>query len=249
VHTFVPELIIKEGATVVVLDDDSSIHQIWTGRFEKLLNPSYGIELKHFSTAQELIDWTKSQTDLNQSLYLIDFELIGDSKTGLDVIEDLGIGKASILVTSRFEEDQIRIRCQKAGVRFIPKGLAAFVPIVLSKKTVTLSTQAVLIDDSPLNRMSWELYAKRSGINLMTFATSDEMLNVVSQLDLATPLFFDSELAEGKRGEIEAKKFYDLGFHSIYLTTGHEPEFFSNLPWIKNILGKAFPKDLFETLT
>jgi signal transduction histidine kinase len=45
-HWFVPELIVPEGSTVVVLDDDSSIHQIWTGRFEKLLRPYHEIVIK-----------------------------------------------------------------------------------------------------------------------------------------------------------------------------------------------------------
>jgi hypothetical protein len=82
-------------------------------------------------------------------------------------------------------------------------------------------------------------------VGLLTFNDPDELLRVIHQLALTTPLFFDSELANEKKGEMESKKFYDLGFRNIYLTTGHDPECFPELPWIKEILGKSFPKQLF----
>jgi hypothetical protein len=256
-HWFVPELIVPEGSTVVVLDDDSSIHQIWNGRFEKILRPAHQVVLKHCSTSQELVDWVHTQKAPTHAIYLVDYELLGDSKTGLDVIEDLGIGDKAILVTSRFEEDSIRIRCEHLGVKLIPKGLAAFVPILIqecmpqdrmvqNRIAVSPPVQAVFIDDSALNCKMWERTANRAGVSLLTFNDPDELLKIAHQLDLSTLLFFDSELADEKKGEIESKKFYDLGFRNIYLTTGHEPEFFPELPWIKEILGKSFPKQLFK---
>jgi len=56
--------------------------------------------------------------------------------TGLDLIEELGLGNSknhAILVTSRYEEEHIKIRCAKIGVRLIPKGMAGFVPIEIEK--------------------------------------------------------------------------------------------------------------------
>jgi signal transduction histidine kinase len=174
-HWFVPKLIIPENSTVVILDDDSSIHQIWTGRFEKLLKQSSEITIKHFSTSKELIDWSQTQSTQEQITFLVDYELLGDPKTGLDVIEQLGIGKYSILVTSRFEEDSIRLRCKTLGVRLIPKGLAAFVAIFVQERarqegltpgadTSLPVVQAVFIDDSALNCQLWQRSAKRAGV-------------------------------------------------------------------------------------
>jgi hypothetical protein len=39
----------------------------------------------------------------------------------------------AILVTSRYEETRIRERCEKLGVRLIPKPMAGFVPIEIQR--------------------------------------------------------------------------------------------------------------------
>lgn len=49
--------------------------------------------------------------------------------SGLDIIEKHGLAKYSVLVSSRFDDLQIRNRCEALGVKGIPKGLAGFVPI------------------------------------------------------------------------------------------------------------------------
>ena len=59
----------------------------------------------------------------------MDYELICATETGLDLIEELGIQKQSILVTSHYEETEIRSRCEKQGILLIPKSMSGFVPI------------------------------------------------------------------------------------------------------------------------
>jgi hypothetical protein len=58
---------------------------------------------------------------------------LGFRETGLDLIENLKLNKVGILVTSRFEEENIQSRCQELELSLIPKSMAAFVPIVMDK--------------------------------------------------------------------------------------------------------------------
>jgi signal transduction histidine kinase len=51
---FVPEVDLKGIRTLVVVDDDATIHQIWAGRIEKLGLP---IELLHFSRPDQFVSW------------------------------------------------------------------------------------------------------------------------------------------------------------------------------------------------
>jgi hypothetical protein len=60
---------------------------------------------------------------------LFDFEYIGCTQNGLDLIEEFNLQDSSVLVTSHFEEDKIRTRCEKLSVKMIPKDLVAFVPL------------------------------------------------------------------------------------------------------------------------
>lgn len=126
---FVSELSLVLGQSIIICDDDSSIHNLWTERFSEVNYQINHIQLFHFSSSESLTAWVKKGLIFDKILFLIDYELLNSPKTGLDLIEELGIASNSILVTSRFEEFQIQERCKKLGVHLIPKGLASLVPI------------------------------------------------------------------------------------------------------------------------
>lgn len=130
---FVPEIKLSQNMTVVVLDDDCSIHQIWKDRFDNSTIVEAGIKLVHLSTAAEALAWHKehNKNGEDNALYLFDYELLGETHTGLSLIEKLQIQDRAILVTSRYEEIPIREKCTKLCTRVIPKGLAEFVPITI----------------------------------------------------------------------------------------------------------------------
>ena len=113
--------------TVIVLDDDPGIHAIWSQRFSKVAPQA---NLIHFHSSEEILGWfRKCYGDVEQPLYLCDYELIGSSMSGLEVIEAMGIASDAILVTSRSDEIEIRNRCERQGLRLLPKGLSALAPI------------------------------------------------------------------------------------------------------------------------
>ena len=125
---FVSSLKIRHGLTVVITDDDSSIHGLWTERFKGLNAP---IQELHYSSDETLSNWHINR-DLNQTyLFLMDYELLGCQKNGLDLIENLKLNSDAILVTSRYDEQDVRARCKKNGVKLIPKGMSEFVPIII----------------------------------------------------------------------------------------------------------------------
>ena len=127
---FVPKIKIKDISKIIVLDDDQSIHQIWKGRFDLIQEAEKRIELSHFSTPVDLRKYFGQYfAELDDALFLIDFEILNHKDTGLDLIEELGIHGQSILVTSRYEESSLRARCEKLGVKLIPKSMSGFVPI------------------------------------------------------------------------------------------------------------------------
>jgi hypothetical protein len=123
---FVPELRITDAVSIVIVDDDASIHQIWGARFEKL-----GITPLHFSNPAEFLKWHQSagHQESHRRLHLIDYEFLGHTSNGLQLIESCNLGRDTILVTSRYDEENIRQTCQRLGVRLIPKGMAGLVPI------------------------------------------------------------------------------------------------------------------------
>jgi hypothetical protein len=128
---FVPKIVCPSNSFIVILDDDTSIHQIWQSRFEPLTHGTK-LEIVHFSTESDFCSWVDNTNASSRSkLFLVDYELLKNEKNGLALIEELQIQSQSILVTSRYEETEILERCKKLRIRLIPKGMAWFVPITL----------------------------------------------------------------------------------------------------------------------
>lgn len=237
---FVSRLELEPRGTVVILDDDTSIHQIWQGRFDSAMPRQPSIEVLHFSTPAELRGFVSAdQGKAGKALYLTDYELTGREETGLSLVEELGLGERSILVTSRFEEKNILAECRRLKVRMIPKGLAGFVPIALAGPRV--GPDAVLLDDDALVRMNWAGTARAKGLDLKVFSGAPEFLAAVGGLPKATAIYLDSKLGNGLRGEDIAKELHAQGFTELYLATGYDAQSFSPVPWIKKVVGKEPP--------
>ena len=127
---FVPKINLNRESTVISFDDDSSVHKIWRTRIDSFGETSKNIILRSFLDPAGLMDYYRNNfVELENALFLIDYEILGTAHNGLDIIERLGIQASSILVTSRYDQPEIRERCQGLQVKLIPKSMSGFVPI------------------------------------------------------------------------------------------------------------------------
>gem|GEM_PF-2935638 len=232
---------VERQSLLVVLDDDESIHRIWSGRFESERLSEHGVKLVHFREPSELRKWKSDlQPDAACSIvYLFDYELLGCTETGLDLVEELAISAQTLLVTSRYEEAGVRERCMSLGVRLIPKGIAGFVPFEITDSWVKYD--GVLLDDDPLVRLTWATMAKNRGRKLLVFDEVDSFWKGIVNVDRATPIYIDSNLPEGVRGRDMVPRIASLGFKSIFLQTGYDPRVVSDVAGLAGILGKSPP--------
>lgn len=136
---FVEKIVISASGSLISLDDDQAIHSIWARRLHTMSGPSQHIKHLTFTSGENFKHWYSKlnssepgNTTLQSSLFLVDYELLGQNMTGLDIIEDAGLSSRSILVTSHYEEKQIQNKCEDLGIRLIPKGLAGFVPFEIA---------------------------------------------------------------------------------------------------------------------
>jgi hypothetical protein len=237
---FVSVLELPAGMPVVVLDDDTSIHQVWQGRFDSARVKESNIEVIHFSEPDKLREWVKNSPEKAiKALYLFDYELLNYKETGLSLARELNLAPKVILVTSRYEEKGIIEESSRLGIRMIPKGLAGFVPISI-KFQPSSSKVAVLIDDDALVHMTWKMAARSAGVKLLTYKNPGDFAGGIETLAKDTPIFIDSELGHDQKGEDIAKTLYEKGFTDISMATGYGPENFAHLPWLK-VRGKEPP--------
>ncbi len=241
---FVSELWIYPEEPVVILDDDLIVHRIWRERFNSLSRGSHqrAVQLFHFSAPDEFRNFVlKDLKRARKAVYLVDYELSGHKKTGLDWVLELDIAERSVLVSGRFGETQILEECQKRGVRMIPKSLAGSVPIILAEIPQRL-WDAVLIDDDPLVRMTWKLAAAGSGKKLLSFSAASEFLRAVSGISPETPIYIDQELKGAVKGLQAAARISEFGFSEIYLATGRKEFPEEGRKILKGVVGKDPPR-------
>jgi len=235
---FVRGLALLPGKAVVVLDDDSTIHHVWQSRFKQAGAPERDIDIIHFIEPVRLRKWVQSNPEkAAEALYLFDYELIGYTDTGLSLAAELGLGSKVILVTSRHEEKTVADEARRLKVRGIPKALAGLVPVSIKG---TGPRRAVLLDDDMLVQMNWKLAARAAGVEFSAYETTEELASGLEGLPKDTPLYIDSELGRGVKGEEVARGLLEKGYTDLTLATGHPAEKFAALTWLK-IAGKEPP--------
>ncbi|WP_115176589.1 sensor histidine kinase [Legionella feeleii] len=231
---FCDTLKIRNGSTIVILDDDNSIHDVWEERLKKFSN----IKISHCYNAAELY---KSKTgSTTPILYLVDYELVNDVKSGLDIIEELNLGNNAILVTSCFEDSSVRTRCNNLGSKILPKPCVPYIKIAqIPTKRIN---NIIYIDDDDMMRTAWMFAADEAGESIFTYSSFDAfMVDLDNYNKDTTVIYIDSDLESDIRGEICAKTLFDKGFTEIYLATGYSKDRFSHMSWIKSVVGKEPP--------
>ena len=176
---FIDKLTLPPGSTVLILDDDKAIHATWE---QVLAAPiQAGIKVLHFAQSAPLKEWLALHRD-SPFIGLIDYELLREQVTGLDVIEQEGIAQRAILVTSRFAEPAVVRRASALGLKILPKGLVGLIPVVTARSelpapaaTSSTGVRVLVIDDDSMIAWGWRRQQKRLGIaELHTFAAMED---------------------------------------------------------------------------
>lgn len=222
------------GSSIVVLDDDPSIHDAWNERFATISD----VKLIHSYNVSELLQ--HKIDPCIPIIYLVDYELLADVKNGLDVIEELNLNDKAILVTSCFEDLSIRTRCENIGVKIIPKSYVPYIKIIPLLRTEH-PISIVFIDNDETMRTTWIFAAEDAGKSISTYSSFNEFIYELNNYSKSTIIYIDSDLGNNIKGEVCAKELFEKGFIELHLATGYSKDRYKNMPWLKSIVGKEPP--------
>ncbi|MHB0995079.1 MAG: sensor histidine kinase [Elusimicrobiales bacterium] len=127
----------------------------------------------------------------------------------------------------------------RLAIESAPGGTAVTLALPLPADAAA-KAPAALLDNDLLVHMNWKFAAAQAGVPLQTFTTGEDFLAALPRLDKATRLYIDSDLGGGAEGEPLALAAREAGFGDITMETGHPPEKFAGLPWLK-VIGKDPP--------
>jgi FixJ family two-component response regulator len=209
--------------TLFVVDDDSSIFELWKAKLKDLT-----LELIHIQTPD---DFLKRMIEIDQTNHfvIIDLDYMGSTLNGFDLIKKLKQARC-ILSTSRFEESEIQNKCSQENIQLLSKDFIQHV-------TINQHKTIVLIDNDELICEGWKIIGAKKNIDVQTYSNLEALPPLAKQ----TLIFIDYELEQSKNGIEVAKILYDMGYREIYLCTGHGDIMLSDYPFLRGIVGKDFP--------
>lgn len=237
---FVSNIEVSTHKCIAIVDDDQTVHDAWD---QRLLSVSKALRIQHFMSTQDFMAWYPQQI-LSHIQVISDYELLDESLTGLDVLEKLNVGINAVLMTSHYENTEIIERCQKSGIRLLPKNMLSYVPIDVSERSnasYIKTYDAVLIDDEPYNHEFWIYAAKRTQKRLMCVFDMAGFETIAADLTQVTPVYIDLNLGNGVRGLDIAKLLYDRGFRMLYIVTGYVDFEPADYPFLAGVGEKVPP--------
>jgi hypothetical protein len=83
--------------------------------------------------------------------------------------------------------------------------------------------------------------AKRSGKNILILTTAKALWEKLDEIDKDCVFYVDVHLTESDNadGVQITKQLFELGYLNLYLATGYEADKFSDVTWIKGVVGKS----------
>lgn len=116
--------------TIVVLDDDQSIHDAWNMHFASLLTTYPKLRLRHFTEGNKALNFINglAPSKKDNLMLLSDYELLHQSRNGIEIIQASKI-KQAILVTSHYANPALRDTAATLKIKILPKQMATVIPI------------------------------------------------------------------------------------------------------------------------
>jgi FixJ family two-component response regulator/anti-sigma regulatory factor (Ser/Thr protein kinase) len=246
------EIALRKHDTVIILDDDTSIHGAWRARFEDILNEHKSIGLKHFHQGKEALEYIQSLTpdEKNNIFLLSDYELLMQELNGLHVIGQSKIDR-SILVTSHYVDPLVQNEAAKTGTKILPKQLASEVIITITENNTNNTTtggaekiDAVIVDDDRSFINALVLSAFDDDEITEEYTNPEHFLNNVDKYPKDTRIYLDNNYATSKlKGLDVAKELHERGYTQLYLLSG-EVFKHGDIPSYLTVIGKGNIKKL-----
>lgn len=221
---------LNDDDTVVILDDDTSIHMAWDIRFEVILKKFPHLKIKHFEQGQEAIDFINDHTpNKKQKIFLLaDYELLKQDLNGLEVIKKTDISR-SILVTSHYANKEVQQSAAQTNTKILPKQLASDIPIEIRKTTPNENipivgneikeVDVIFVDDDQRLLDSFTFFAFNKEVD--TYQDPKHFLDNIHRYPKNTKIMLDNHFANFDRKGIQiAEQLHALGFTQLYLLSG-----------------------------
>ncbi len=118
---FSNDIQVANEAEIIVVDDDESVHRLWSVRFG-------GRAIRSFRDSGSFESYLRTCDRGQRRLFFIDHELGGDL-TGLNLISSHGLEDEAFLVTSHADDEKMQKEALNLSIKMIPKSIIGAVSL------------------------------------------------------------------------------------------------------------------------
>lgn len=229
-------LCLRQGAPVVVLDDDRRIAD-W---FRKVLPVGTVLHAWDRNSFLEVVSSLREPAQ-----FIVDFRLGPQEPTGPELLEQTAarfVADGRYLVTSMPEEPGVLAVATRWNAPVFPKAILQHTPVhwvAADDRSSSDIRRAVLVDDDALTCRSWELVASERGVHLRVVRSVEQMdaLPFTEEDKSSTRVFIDGGLTTADFLERLERR----GFREVYITTGNPTRAARFAASVHGILDKTPP--------
>ncbi|MCC2667039.1 MAG: hypothetical protein K0S63_955 [Gammaproteobacteria bacterium] len=220
------QLTLSKGDTVLILDDDPSIHSAWDMRLTLYRND---ITIIHFEIGQDVIDFVNSLTPEKKSkVYLLtDYELLSQKLNGIDVIKQTQL-KRVVLVTSHYNKQNLCQEAVQAGIKILPKEMAPDVPIRILEITnehtnLSKTVDLVIVEDDDDLCTGLSAYFDSYNCRTVTYQSPYDLLNELDLYPKNTKISLDNDFGGKDLNGVQlARQLHEKGYTHLYMLSGRD---------------------------
>ncbi len=126
---FVERLTVPQNGTVVVVDDQESIHLSLKLRLEEhKAETGARFDILCFYRSRDFLDWYRDNNPANV-LFLLDYDLGPHELNGLELFSELRNNESAVLVTGHYDLEEVQRKCEDLGLEILPKSQVSVVRI------------------------------------------------------------------------------------------------------------------------
>ncbi|MCX8514092.1 MAG: ATP-binding protein [Burkholderiales bacterium] len=114
---------------IIIVDDDSNIINFWQEYF--LFNAKTR-NVMYFMNFSSLKEHLSQEPNTNEITYLLDYNILGEKITGIDIIKDFGL-KNVYLITNYAEDVKLQDEIKSLPLKLVPKTM---LPIMLRNQAI-----------------------------------------------------------------------------------------------------------------
>lgn len=218
---------------MIILDDDPAIHGAWDSRLMPLIKQFPHLSIRHFTEGKEFLSYldTLSEIEKNRLLLLSDYELIGQSQNGLQIIDKSKLLR-TLLVTSHYANPELQAQAVKIGTLILPKQLASEIALVFSnssgQETTSVvkgqSVSTVIVDDvTYFVEMLIKFLFGNKQQHVDHYKEPQALLDNIDKYNKQTIFLLDNSFTSSTVSGIDlAQQLYQQGYKNLYLLSGNK---------------------------